>query len=51
MDEWIRTTADIDCNDYVIRQAMTNNPRYQNVHCFYPRRQGHLKTDCRQGIP
>lgn len=34
MDEWIRTIVDIDHNNYIIGQAMSNNPRYQNVHCF-----------------
>ena len=34
MDEWIRTTADIDPNDYATGQLIVNNPRYQNVHCF-----------------
>ena len=50
MDEWIRTTADIGPNDYVIGQAMANNLRYQKVHCFICGRQVHLKRDCRQDI-
>ena len=29
MDEWIRTTADIDPNNYVIGEVMANNPRYR----------------------
>lgn len=29
---------------------MTNNPRYQSVHYFDHRGQGHLKGDCRKGI-
>ena len=51
MDVWIRTTADIDANNYVIGQAMANNLRYQKVHCFICGRQVHLKRDCRQSIP
>ena len=51
VDEWIRTAADIDSNDYVSGQAKANNLRYQNVHCFDCGRQGHLKSDCRLRVP
>lgn len=30
----LRTIADIDPNSYVVGQAIANNCRYQNVHCF-----------------
>lgn len=50
MDEWIRT-PDIDPNDYATGQLIVNNPRYQNVDCCVCRRRGHLKRNCRQGVP
>lgn len=51
INEWFRTTAYLDPTDYVIGQAMVNNPRYQNLNCFDCRRKDHLKRNCRQGIP
>ena len=51
MDEWIRTTADIDCNNYVIGQGKASNLRYQNAHCFDCGKQGYLKCDFRLNVP
>lgn len=51
MDIWIRTTADIVPNDYVIERAMANNPRYQHISCFICGKTAHLKRNCRQCIP
>lgn len=48
MDKWIRRTADIDPNDYIIGEEMTDNHRHQNISCFCCGRPGHLKRDCRQ---
>jgi hypothetical protein len=50
MDEWIRTISDIDINDYIIRQAMVNNPRHQRVYHFDHWGQGQLKRDYRKVI-
>lgn len=34
MNEWIKTTAAIDINDYFIGISIANIPRQQNAWCF-----------------
>lgn len=50
MDEWIRTTAVIDLIDYIIRQPITNNSRYENVLSFDYKKWVHLKCNFRHNI-
>lgn len=42
---WTRTIVDIDLNDYVHGQAITNKLTYQNVCCFDCVRKDHVKSD------